>query len=486
MTATTSNTIEIIDTPVTTSDVQEQATKDHAYYIMDSPKRIKRKMEFELKEVKKKLKVSQTKLCKCKKSINSLHSLIDALKSKSLVTSQCADHLSNTFSSIPKELFSRLLIKKSGQYPKELRSFAMTLHFYSAKAYNYVRKSLLLSLPHPSVIRKWYSSISGEPGFTTDVFNALKSKVLSGEKVICSLLLDEMAIRKHVEWDGKKFRGCVDVGNNIDNSDSSPIAREAFVLMLVGLNSHWKVPCGYFLVNGLSGDEKANIIQSCILKLRDVGVDVSSVTCDGSASNLTMIRCLGAKIDGNIMPFFLHPADQTIKIPIFLDPCHMIKLVRNTLAELKVLKVSNHNIKWSFIEDLHAIQEKEGLRLGNKLTSNHIHYQNQKMKVNLATQCLSTSIADAIAYCTDHLKIENFQDSHHTVVFIKLFDKLFDILNSRNPIAKGFEAPLNCSNFNNVDTFLTEAENYIRNLKDNNGFPILHSRRKTGFQGFFL
>lgn len=87
----------------------------------------------------------------------------------------------------------------------------MTLNFHSAKAYRFVRKTFELGLPHPAVIRKWYSSVDGEPGFTEDVFQALQAKVMaaqrSGQQVLCSLLMDQMSIRKHVEWDGKKIQG---------------------------------------------------------------------------------------------------------------------------------------------------------------------------------------------------------------------------------------------------------------------------------------
>ena len=46
------------------------------------------------------------------------------------------------------------------------------------------------------------------------------------------LLLDEMSIRKHVQWDGKagKYRGFVDLGTKIDD-DSLPEATEALVFM---------------------------------------------------------------------------------------------------------------------------------------------------------------------------------------------------------------------------------------------------------------
>ena len=55
----------------------------------------------------------------------------------------------------------------------------MTLKFYSAKAYKFVRKSFNLGLPHPSVIRSWYNVMVGEPGFTKEAMTALKAKVLA-------------------------------------------------------------------------------------------------------------------------------------------------------------------------------------------------------------------------------------------------------------------------------------------------------------------
>lgn len=63
--------------------------------------------------------------------------------------------------------------------------------------------------------------------------------------ILCNLVLDEMAIRKQIEWTGKKFVGYVDFGANVD-SDSLPEAKEVLVFMLVALNAQWKIPVGYF------------------------------------------------------------------------------------------------------------------------------------------------------------------------------------------------------------------------------------------------
>jgi len=71
--------------------------------------------------------------------------------------------------------------------------------------------------------------------------------------------MDEMAIRQQVEWDGKKLRGYVDYGTEIDD-DGVPVAREALTFLVVGINHSFKLPVGYFLIDGLSGTQRANLI----------------------------------------------------------------------------------------------------------------------------------------------------------------------------------------------------------------------------------
>ena len=88
-------------------------------------------------------------------------------------------------------------------------------------------------------------------------------------------MLDEMAIKKHVAWDGKRYQGYVDLGSGTDD-DTLPIAKDALVFMVVSLENSWKVPCRYFFVDGLSGKEQANLAKVCIQRLHDAGVKVVS------------------------------------------------------------------------------------------------------------------------------------------------------------------------------------------------------------------
>ena len=115
----------------------------------------------------------------------------------------------------------------------------------------------------------------------------------NGKKVICSLMMDEIAIKKHTSWDGKKYTGYVDIGNDV-NDHNLPVAGDALVFMVVAVDGSWKVPCAYFFINGLSGNERANLVKVCIQRLSDVGVKVTSLTCDGPSCHFSMLSALGA------------------------------------------------------------------------------------------------------------------------------------------------------------------------------------------------
>ena len=207
--------------------------------------------------------------------------------------------LQRNFSGLPVELFKRMSTNsgKGCKYSPQLKSFALTLQFYSAKAYDFVRKTFNLALPHPVQIWKWYTKVPAEPRFTEPSFKALEQrKKDAGKNVICSLMIDEMAIMKHVSWDGKKYRGYVDLGNEVKDDDSAPLAKDALVFMVVGINESWKVPVGYFFIDGLSGKERANLIKVCLKKLHDVGIDVISLICDGPSCHFAMLQAVDSTI----------------------------------------------------------------------------------------------------------------------------------------------------------------------------------------------
>ena len=209
-------------------------------------------------------------------------------------------------------------------------------------------------LPHQSTIGKWYQNIDAKPGFTTECLETLKQHLQSSPRpTVCSLIVDEIAIRKHLEWDGRKFHGYVDFGVDFDD-DATSLAKEAFVLLVVGINGTWKIPIGYFFTDGLSGLQKASIISQAVSLIAETGAQVKALTCDGVASNVTMGTVLGCNFHyPNIGTSFL-VASQ--KMYFFFDPSHVIKLVRNALAENQSLVDDEGNcIQWKYVSLLHEL-----------------------------------------------------------------------------------------------------------------------------------
>jgi len=138
------------------------------------------------------------------------------------------------------------------------------------------------------------------------------------------------------------------------------------------------------------------------------------------------------------------------------------------------------SVKWKYIQELFALQEKEGLKAGNKLSRRHIEWEKNKMKVCLATQTLSESVATAIDFAREDLKLHQFQGSEATTEFIRLFNSLFDILNSQNRLGKGYKVPISQNTQNIWQPLFAEAEIYIRQLRRTDGTLILQSKIKTG------
>ncbi|GBN01078.1 hypothetical protein AVEN_34048-1, partial [Araneus ventricosus] len=157
-----------------------------------------------------------------KKRVATLNSMLSELKEKKMISDYASAVLKLSLPGAAVEFINRLEMPNSKEkYPPELKAFALTLNFYSTKAYNYVRKTFECNLPHPTTLRKWYQSINGSPGFTGEAFSSLKVKAEEAEKksttIKCALMVGEIAIKKHVEWDRTKFSGYIDLGTDLDD-----------------------------------------------------------------------------------------------------------------------------------------------------------------------------------------------------------------------------------------------------------------------------
>lgn len=182
--------------------------------------------------------------------------MISALKEKNKLSDKSLSVLESCAAGVT-DLVKRQVAKNSGKslparYSPALKCFALTLHFYSPSAYQFVRKTFDTCLPHPRTLRKWCSTVEVRPGFTEASFIALKQQLQlsSSKENVFSLIMDEIAIRQHVEWDDNKYHGFIDMRTDPDD-DCLPVAKEAFTFMVVSHRSAFKPQIGYFFIDGL-------------------------------------------------------------------------------------------------------------------------------------------------------------------------------------------------------------------------------------------
>lgn len=349
-----------------------------------------------------------------------------------------------------------------------------------------------VKLPHPRTLRQWATAVNGSPGFTEESLKKIASEVSASEQpILGTLMFDEMAIKKELVWDGNNIAGYVDLGQGSDGNEDSEVAKEALVFLVTALNRSWKIPVGYCLISSLSANVKCNILEQYLRKLYDTGIQIVAVVCDGTATNRAVMEKLGVRLNiDNPQCWFPHPSNIDRKVFCMFDAAHMLKLTRNLLGEKKILldgTASNGNnlIKWEFLSKLVTLQEKEGLHAANKIRKQHIEYESQKMKVALAAQVLSNSVANAIIFCKE-LGLEEFSGCEATVKFLKLINIAFDLLNSCHPMSKGTKSAISKRNMTIIVKNIKECVTYLKNLKLSDGIPVYKSKRKMGISGFIL
>ena len=171
---------------------------------------------------------------------------------------------------------------------------------------------------------------------------------------------------------------------------------------------------------------------------------------DGTSTNLRAMQLFGYKlgksltlqhIDGSFMY-----TGYEHKLFFTPDPPHMLKLARNALCELGVfIDGEGKIVQWSFIQKLHEEQTLQGLKFANKLSSNHINIRRHKMNVRLAAQTFSSSVADAFQFLMESGH-PGFKNAEATIFFIRTIDRLFDLLNAKNPHGRGYKQSIRLEN----------------------------------------
>ncbi|XP_035432809.1 THAP domain-containing protein 1 [Spodoptera frugiperda] len=133
--------------------------------VTSTPRKVK--LQRDIKILKQKVKRRDVK-------IKNFKSILNLMKNKCYNYREFENVITHNFSNI----FNQLNTRKSDRGIRFtdnfiIKSFALTVHFYSAKAYRFLRN--YLCLPHPSTLRRLLSTHNCNVGFMSEVLNHLKT-----------------------------------------------------------------------------------------------------------------------------------------------------------------------------------------------------------------------------------------------------------------------------------------------------------------------
>lgn len=395
-------------------------------------------------------------------------------------------------------------IRVGESYRPSVRAFCISLYSTSPKAYNYVRNKFGKNIPHPETIREWFrnSNLDASSGISQHSMDALEkmannmANATPKRQLIVGLLMDEMAIKRNLMWNRttNKFIGLTDCGAP-STDDEFVLADNVSVFMVSGLNVYFQQPIAYYFIKTIKSWDRANLVIQIVTELSKRNIKVKVLTFDGYSSNALMCEHLGLdfkKKDGSFITHFINPHDDS-KVYVMYDPSHMEKLVRNTLGNIGVFYVANKQIKWKYFEELVKFSHRGSLGLTHKMNKRHIDWKNRKMHVRTAVETLSSSVANSMEFLMEN-GIPEFADAEATIEYTRIFDKLWDVMNTHRINTKAnnvYKSALNEENKGEVFIFLHKAKEYILSLKMKHPktgkiIRIVESTFKTRFRGYVI
>ncbi|KAI4468165.1 thap domain-containing protein 9 [Holotrichia oblita] len=308
------------------------------------------------------------------------------------------------------------------RYSNEFKQFALTTYFLGPKVYRFLSSSL--RLPSKSTLCRITNKWNIAAGLSEFVCKVVEAKIatVNEEAKDCILCIDEMTLKTFLFYHRSKD---TIIGFHETIQRSYVPANNALVLMIRGVNVNWKQPFAYFFTcSSCPVNDLKIIIFNAINKLIQIGFNVLALVSDQGTNFIRFSKNVGVS---EASPYF---TVNNRKIFYIFDTPHLLKSTRNNFLLHKfVIKEGTTDKK--YIVDFYNQDKKQSFRLAPSLSDAHLSPNNfQKMKVKLAAQILSASVAAAL---NTYIAL-NFLPAAAmaTATFISKIDNLFDVLNSQS------------------------------------------------------
>ena len=225
----------------------------------------------------------------------------------------------------------------------------MFFHLVSG-AYEHLRRSSFIELPHRTTLNKYTGFVSSGSGFNVEIFKKLceDSNItnMKRHKKQVILLFDEMKIKSGLVYSKSSgrvigFTELSDMNDELNEfdrrmTDNKPkeLATHVLCFMVRGLVKRLCFPVVYFSSRGFNSAQLFPTVWQAIRILETVGFQVAAMVCDRASPNRRFYR-IHELADGEnkspdgVVYWIYNRFDKRRKIYLFCDVPHLLKTIRN-------------------------------------------------------------------------------------------------------------------------------------------------------------
>lgn len=342
-------------------------------------------------------------------------------------------------------------------HPAMIR-FALKIKSHSTAAYEAMRDSGFIKLPHSRTLFDYSHCIDAKIGVNQDLLKMVVEDIQKveerggrdSEDQYHALIFDEMYVSQNLVY--RKKDGALMGYAHLDEVDkevqqfssyiegktesrSLPLASTMLAFMVKGLTSNVKSVIAAYPCKDLNRTMIHARVWEVIEHCEGAGVKILVLVCDGSPNNRAFFKLQKSAVntESGIVYITWNIFAEHGKRPLFLlaDVAHLIKTIRNAFyksredcgSQFRCLQINGEKILWKTIVRLYYTFQGDTLREAFKLNTQNVFLTSYSvMKVKFAAQVLSQTVANV-------LKDMNWENTTETVKFIEIMNKFFDVLN---------------------------------------------------------
>lgn len=372
----------------------------------------------------------------------------------------------------------KLMGKKSNacRYSAELLVLSSLLHTISPHAYNFLRSSGKVLLPHSATIKRVCAAQDVSPakeqteeGFLR--FMKRRASLLNPHERNVVLMVDEIHLQQFFDYKGGRVTGAA--------ANCAEPAKAAHVFMVHSLLSSYKDVVHVLPVSRISAEELHCVLRSVIMNLEDAGLHVVAVIMDNNSINRKVMSMFGRSNEPSIV--YPHPAQQEQPLFHIVDTVHLLKCIRNNWLNQKTSDkclyyppfeceqqqgVKMQGASFTSLKKLYEAEQDSVVKVAYGLTYKSLNPTNlERQNVRLALKIFSSFVSSALRLKGTELKLILPEE---TAGFIDLVLRWWNIVNVKTPqkgrrLRDPWQEPISemcCQQIEFLDKFVAWLDNW--------------------------